>query len=64
MMNKKDQTFLYLAVCVLNMVMFGLVIDTNGSPVREFLQGLAVGISAVAVLVMLWGLAKERRSRA
>lgn len=64
MMNKKNQNILFLAVCAWNMIMFGLLIDTGGSPVRDFFQGLTVGVSGVAVLVMLWGLAKERRSRA
>lgn len=64
MMSKKNQNFLFLAVCAFNMIMFGLVIDTGGSPVRDFLQGLTVGISAAAVIVILWGQAKERRSRA
>ncbi|CAM4402893.1 hypothetical protein [Paenibacillus typhae] len=64
MMNKKNQNILFLAVCAWNMIMFGLVIDTGGSPVRDFIQGLTVGLSGAAVLVMLWGLAKERRSRA
>ncbi|AIQ44885.1 hypothetical protein R70723_02425 [Paenibacillus sp. FSL R7-0273] len=64
MMSKKNQNFLFLAVCALNMIMFGLVIDTNGSPVRDFIQGLTVGLSAAAVFAMLWGMAKERRSRA
>lgn len=64
MMSKKNQNFLFLAVCALNMIMFGLVIDTNGSPVRDFIQGLTVGLSAAAVFAMLCGMAKERRSRA
>jgi hypothetical protein len=64
MMSQKNQSKLFLAVCTLNLILFSTVMDTNGSPVRDFFQGLVVGISGVALCVMLWSLAKERKRRA
>ncbi|UQZ34671.1 hypothetical protein C2I18_14740 [Paenibacillus sp. PK3_47] len=64
MMNKKMQNKLFLAVCGLNMITFSTLMDTNGSPVRDFIQGIVIGLSAAGAAYILWTSAKERKGRA
>ncbi|ASA25481.1 hypothetical protein [Paenibacillus donghaensis] len=60
-MSKKNQNMMFLGICALNMILFGILMDTNGSTVRDYFQGFVVGINGVAFFLTLWSLAKERK---